>query len=106
MASGLRASGSDRLKDEMGAEAGIARTGHDGPEEDRLEAISIIGEMRVSLSEGRNDLRHFQSETSIRPGERGAVAVRIVFTPFRGVRPNLDAHPGQWRPVTRTTHAA
>src|SRR5262245_64315691 len=60
----------------------------------------------MRLAEDGNDLRHLKTERAVLVGERGAMALRLVFPPFGRVRPDLDALPGKRSPVAGAAHGA
>ena len=67
---------------------------HHGAEEDGFELAAVVGEVTMRLTEDGNNLGHLETELSVLVGERGAVTLRLVLLPFGGVRPDLDALPG------------
>src|SRR3954468_13194600 len=64
---------------------------HHGTQEDGFELTAVISEVTMRLAEDRNDLRHLETERAVLVGERGAMTLRLMFLPFRRVRPDLDA---------------
>src|SRR6478735_8894092 len=97
---------SDRLKDEVRLQAGFLCAAHHGTQEDGFELTAVISEVPMRLAEDRNDLRHLEAELAVLVGERGAMTLRLVLLPFGGVRPDLDALPGQRSPVAGATYGA
>lgn len=94
------------LQYEMGAQARVARTCHDGPKEDGLEGVSFVCEVAMGLAEDRNNLRHLQPERTVWACEGCSVTVSIIFTPLCRMRPDLDAHAREWGAIARTAHGA
>jgi len=94
------------LKNEMRLEAGFFRAAHHGTEEDGFEFAAVIGKVTVRLAEDRNDLRHLETEFSVLVGERGSMTLRLVLLPFGGVRPDLDALPGERSRIAGTADSA
>src|SRR6187200_3759690 len=97
---------SGRLEDEMRLQALVLGAPHHGTEKDGFEFAAIVGEMTMRLAEDRNDLRHLETEPAVLVGERRAMALRLMFLPFRRVRPNLDALAGQRSAVACAAHGA
>src|SRR4051794_8647196 len=97
---------SDRRKDEVRLQAGLLCAAHHGTQEHGFEFAAVIGEMTMRLAEDRNDLRHLETELAVLVGERGAMTLRLVLLAFGGVRPDLDALPGQPRPLAGAAHGA
>ena len=58
---------------------------HHGTEKDGFEFAAVVGEVAMRLAEDRNDLRHLETEPAVLVGERRAMALRLVFLPFRRV---------------------
>src|SRR5262245_19490293 len=58
----------------------------------------------MRLAEDGNNLRHLKTERPVLVGERGAMTLRLMLLSFGRVRPNLDALPGEWSPVTCTAY--
>jgi hypothetical protein len=92
----------------MRAQAGIARAGHDGAQEHRLEVQvvirRIVGQMPVRLAEGRHDLRHVHHELSVRVGESRAMAALVALIAFGRVRPDLDTDVRERHAVAGAPH--
>ena len=88
----------------MRLQALILRAPHHRTEKDGFEFPAVVGEMTMRLAEDRNELRHLETEPAVLVGERGAMTLRLMFLPFRRVRPNLDALPpsGAPSPARRT----
>src|SRR6478609_9210437 len=97
---------SGRLKDEMRLEAGLFCASHHGAQKDSFEFTAVISEVTVRLAKDRNDLRHLEPELAVLVGERGPMTLRLVLLPFGRVRPNLDALPGERRPVACAAYGA
>src|SRR5438045_1472379 len=90
----------------MRLEAGVFGAAHHRTQKDGFEFAAVIGEMTMRLAEDRNDLRHLEPELAVLVGQRGAMALRLVLLAFGGVRPDLDALPGQRRAVAGAAHGA
>src|SRR5262249_25094700 len=97
---------SGRLKDEVRLQAGFLRAAHHRTQEDGFEFVAVISEVTVRLAEHGNDLRHLETEHAVLVGEGGAMALRLVLLPFNGVRPDLDALPGERSAVAGAAHGA
>src|SRR3954451_15984908 len=79
---------------------------HHRTEKDGFEFTAVVGEMAMRLAEDRNDLRHLETEPAVLVGERRAMALRLVFLPFRRVRPNLNALAAERCAVAGASHGA
>src|SRR3954451_21158296 len=79
---------------------------HHRTEKDGFEFTAVVGEMAMRLAEDRNDLRHLETEPAVLVGERRAMALRLVFLPFRRVRPNLNALAAERCAVAGAPHGA
>src|SRR5436305_3217118 len=90
---------SGRLKHEVRLEAGLFGAPHHRTQKDGFEFTTVIGEMTMRLAEDGNDLRHLKTERPVLVGEGGSMTLRLVLLPFSRVRPDLDALPGERRPV-------
>src|ERR1043166_7141587 len=90
----------------MRLEAGVFCAPHHRTQKDGFEFAAVIGEMTVRLAEDRNDLRYLEPERAVLVGQCGAMTLRLVLLAFDGVRPDLDALPGQRRPVAGAAHGA
>src|SRR5882757_4228773 len=97
---------SDRLKHEVRFQAGLLCASHHRTQKDGFEFTAVIGEVTVRLAEDGNDLRHLQTELTVLVGKRGAMTLRLVLLPFGGVRPDLDALPGERSPVACAAYGA
>src|SRR3954466_13125559 len=90
----------------MRLEAGVFCAAHHRPQKHGFEFPAVIGEVTMRLAEDRNDLRHLETELAVLVGQRGAMTLRLVLLAFGGVRPDLDALPGQRSAVARAAHGA
>src|SRR5829696_7430848 len=90
----------------MRLQALILGAAHHRTEKDGFEFTAVVGEMTMRLVEDRNDLRHLETESAVVVGERGAMTLRLMFLPFRRVRPNLDALAAQRSAVACAAHGA
>src|SRR3954447_8090897 len=97
---------SDRGKDEVRLQAGLLRAPHHRTQKHGFEFAAVIGEMTMRLAEDGNDLRHLETELAVLVGQRGAMTLRLVLLAFGGVRPDLDALPGQRSAVACAAHGA
>src|SRR5262245_31176823 len=97
---------SGRLKDEVRLQAGLFRAPHHGTQKHGLEFTAVVGEVTMRLAEDGNDLRHLETERPVLVGERGAMALRLVLLPFGRVCPDLDALPGERRPIAGAAYGA
>src|SRR4051812_21792116 len=97
---------SGRLEDEMRLQALVFGAPHHGTEKDGFEFPAVVGEMTMRLAEDRNDLRHLETEPAVLVGERSAMTLRLMFLPFRRVRPNLNALAAQRSAVACAAHGA
>src|SRR5215831_19562688 len=97
---------SGRLKDEVRFQAGLFCAPHHGTQKDGLEFTAVISEVTMGLAEDGNNLRHLKAERAVLVGERGSMTLRLVLLPFRRVRPNLDALPGERSPVACAAYGA
>src|SRR5262245_52953001 len=61
---------SDRLKDEVGLEAGILCASHYGTQKHGFEFTTIVGEVTMRLAKDGDDLRHLETERPLRVSER------------------------------------
>src|SRR4051794_1790683 len=95
---------SDRRKDEVRLQAGLLCAPHHRTQEHGFEFAAVVSEVAVRLAEDRDDLRHLETERAVLVGERGAMTLRLVLLAFGGVRPDLDALPGERRPVAGAAH--
>src|SRR3954451_23466377 len=94
------------LQHEVRLETGLLGAPHHRAQEHGFEFAAVIGEVAVRLAEDRDDLRHLETELAVLVGQRGAMALRLMLLAFGGVRPDLDALPGQRRPVPGAAHGA
>src|SRR5215216_848434 len=76
----------------MRLQALILGAAHHRTEKDGFEFTAVVGEMTMRLAEDRNDLRH--------------LTLRLMFLPFRRVRPNLDALAAERSAVAGAAHGA
>src|SRR3954464_9728543 len=90
----------------MRLQAGLFCAPHHRPQKHGFEFTAVIGEVTMRLAEDGNDLRHLEPELSVFVGERGAMTLRFVLLTFGGVRPDLDALPGERSPVAGAAHGA
>src|SRR3954464_8305957 len=75
-------------------------------EKDGFKVTAVVGEMTMRLAEDRNDLRHLETEPAVLVGERRAMTLRLMFLPFRRVRPDLDALAAERCAVAGAAHGA
>src|SRR5215213_418006 len=90
----------------MRLQALILGAAHHRTEKDGFEFTAVVGEMTMRLAEDRNDLRHLETEPAVLVGERGAMTLRLMFLPFRRVRPDLDALAAERCAVAGAAHGA
>src|SRR3954453_1553005 len=102
----VHAPASGRLQDEVRLEAGLLGAPHHRAQEHGSEFAAVIGEVAMRLAEDRKDLRHLETERAVLVGERGAMTLRLVLLPLDGMRPDLDALPGERRAVAGAAHGA
>src|SRR5262245_39544023 len=85
---------------------GVSRARHQGTQKDGLESTAVIGEVTMRLAKGGNDLRHLETEHTVRVGERGPMTMRVSLVPFGRVRPDLNALPRERGSVAGAAHGA